>query len=118
MLGTLQVHDLVLATSVSQSFKGMSSKIMDMPRFLRRSVYCAVASRQLVDISNGCDKERGGGVAGLLHDIGHLIMYRALPSLAQQVIMTARENNKPFYLVERALLGFDYAWAGSKLMHE
>lgn len=66
MLGTLQVHDLVLATSVGQSFKGMSSEIMDMPRFLRRSVYCAVASRQLVDINSGCDKERVF-VAGLLH---------------------------------------------------
>jgi len=117
MLGTLQVHDLVLATSVAQSFKGMSSDIMNMQRFLRRSVYCAVASRKLVNLSSGCDKERVF-VAGLLHDIGHLIMYRALPTLAQQVIITARANDQPFYLVERALFGFDYAWVGSKLMQE
>ena len=117
MLGTQQVHDLVLATSVAQAFKGMSTDIMDMQRFWRRSVYCAVASRKLSALCGGCDKERVF-VAGLLHDIGHLIMYRALPSLAQQVIVTARENNKPLYLVERALFGFDYAWTGAKLMQE
>ena len=117
MLGTQQVHDLVLATSVAEAFKGMSSEIMDLQKFWMRSVYCAVASRQLAHLCGGCDKERVF-VAGLLHDIGHLIMYRARPSLAQQVIVTARENNKPLYLVERALFGFDYAWTGSKLMRE
>ncbi len=117
MLGTQQVHDLVLATSVAKAFEGMSSEIMDMQRFWRRSVYCAVASRQLSALCGGCDKERVF-VAGLLHDIGHLIMYRALPSLAQRVIVTARENDKPLYLVERVLFGFDYAWTGSKLMRE
>ena len=30
MLGTQQVHDLVLATSVAKAFKGMSSEIMDL----------------------------------------------------------------------------------------
>jgi HD-like signal output (HDOD) protein len=117
MLGTQQVHDLVLATSVAKAFKGMASEIMDLQRFWRRSIYCAVASRQLSDLCGGCDKERVF-VAGLLHDIGHLVMYRALPSLAQQAIVTARENNKPLYLVERALFGFDYAWTGSELMRE
>ena len=117
MLGTQQVHDLLLATSVAKAFKGMSSEIMDLQRFWRRSIYCAVASRQLSDLCGGCDNERVF-VAGLLHDIGHLVMYRALPSLAQQVIVTARENNKPLYLVERALFGFDYAWTGSELMRE
>ena len=117
MLGTQQVHDLVLATSVAKAFEGMSSEIMDMHRFWRRSIYCAVASRQLASLYGGCDKERVF-VAGILHDIGHLIMYLALPSLAEQAILTAKENNNSLYLVERSLFGFDYAWAGSELMRE
>ena len=117
MLGTQQVHDLVLATSVAKAFKDMSSEIMDMHRFWRRSIYCAVASRQLASLCGDCNKERVF-VAGLLHDIGHLIMYQALPNLAEQAILTAKENNQSLYLVERSLFGFDYAWAGSKLMRE
>ena len=117
MLGTQQVHDLVLATSVAQAFQGMSTDVMDMKLFWRRSVYCAVASRQLAALCSGCDKERVF-VAGLLHDIGHLIMYRALPDLSQQAILTAREDNKSLYMVERALFGFDYAWTGAELMQE
>ncbi len=117
LLGTQQVQDLVLATSVAQAFKGISTNIMDMHRFWRRSVYCAVASRQLAALCGEGDKERVF-VAGLLHDIGHLIMYRALPDLSQQAILTARESNKPLYRVERALFGFDYAWVGAELMQE
>lgn len=117
LLGTQQVHDLILATSVAETFKGMSSDIMDMKKFWRRSVYCAVASRQLASLFDGCDKERMF-VAGLLHDIGHLFMYQALPDLSQKVLIRAQKNKTPLYLVERDFFGFDYAWAGSKFMKE
>ena len=70
LLGTQQVHDLVLATSVAQAFKGMSTAVMDMQRFWKGSVYCAVTSRQLAALCGGCDKERLF-VAGILHDIDY-----------------------------------------------
>jgi HD-like signal output (HDOD) protein len=117
LLGTQQVHDIVLTTSVAKAFAGMSNEIMNMQRFWQRSVYCAVASRQLAALCSGCDKERLF-LAGLLHDIGHLVMYQAIPELSQQAIITAGRNNQPIYRVERELIGFDYGGIGGDLMRQ
>jgi HD-like signal output (HDOD) protein len=115
LLGTVQVQDIVLASSVAHAFKGMSSDVMDMQQFWQRSVHCAVATRQLAALCSGCDKERLF-VAGLLHDVGHLVMYQAIPDLSRRAIREAADNNEPLHLVERDLLGFDYAEIGGELM--
>lgn len=115
LLGTQQIHDLVLTTCVAQAFEGMTSDVMDMYRFWKRSVYCAVSSRQLAVLCSVYDKERIF-VAGLLHDIGHLVMYQVVPDLCQHAILEAKKTSRPLHEVERALIGFDYAKAGAELM--
>lgn len=117
MLGTKQVHDLALATSVAQSFSGMSNEVMDMPRFWRKSVFCALAARLLARACNVRDCERLF-VAGLLRDIGHLVMYQSIPELSEQAELQARETQKPVFLVERELTGIDYARVGGVLMRQ
>ena len=75
LVGIQQVHDLVLATSVARTFRNM-----DMKKFWLRSVYCALIAQKLAELSSSIDRERMF-VAGLLHDIGHLILYCELPEL-------------------------------------
>ena len=117
MLGTQQVHDLVLATSVAKLFAGLSSKVMDMDTFWRSSVYCAVLSRQLGSRCRLLDNERLF-VAGLLRDIGHLPMYQSIPELSQEALQRAARENRPLFLMERELIGFDYAQVGGRLMQK
>ena len=117
MLGTQQVHDLALATSVASSFAGMPSESMDMSRFWRRSVFCGLASRQLAKECDVLDSERLF-VAGLLRDIGHLIMYQSIPELSQQAMLAAEQRAQPLFLVERELIGIDYARVGGILMRQ
>lgn len=115
LLGTEQIHDLVLATAVASAFKGMSTSVMDMRQFWNRSVYRGVISRRLAVLSGKRDKERLF-IAGLLSDIGHLIMYQAIPELAQQAIVQSEESREPVELTEQRILGFDYAHVGGILM--
>lgn len=117
LLGSQQIHDLVLASSVTQTFSGMSTDIIDMQTYWHRSVYCAVASRLIAAKCNVLDSERLF-VAGLLRDIGHLILYQRLPELAQQSIEQAEEEERPLFRVERELIGFDYASVGGMLLHQ
>ncbi len=117
LLGTQEVHDLVLAASVAQSFEGMSNEIMDMQTFWQRSVFCAIAGRELAALCNVLDGERLF-VAGLLTDIGHLFIYQLAGQKAQQAIELAKVQGAPLYKAERALLGTDYARVGADLMHQ
>ena len=58
LLGTQQIHDLVLATSVSETFTGIPDDIMNMQQFWRHSVFCAAASRVLAAACNVLDSDR------------------------------------------------------------
>ena len=115
MLGTQEVHDLVLAASVAESFDGMSNEIMDMQRFWRQGVRRAIIGRELAVLCNVLDGERLF-VAGLLCDIGHLYIYQLAPQKAQQAIELAQVQGIPLYQAEQALLGTDYAKVGGELM--
>jgi len=115
LLGTQEVHDLVLATSVLQSFSGMENEVMDMQRFWRKSVVCAVAAKELAVRCNVLDSDRVF-VAGLLSDIGHLFLYQKVPQLALQAQQLYAERGIPLYQAERSLIGADYAEVGAKAM--
>ncbi|MEN8177440.1 MAG: HDOD domain-containing protein [Pseudomonadota bacterium] len=117
MLGTQQVHDLVLASSVAQTFDGMSNQVMDMERFWKKSVYCAIACKELAAKCNVLDGERLF-VAGLLRDIGHLIMFQTAPEQAQQAMQHSSKQGVPLFKVEQVLLGIDYAKVGGALLRQ
>lgn len=117
LIGARQVHDLLSATLVAETFKGMTCDVMDMHRFWRRSVYCAIATRQLAGLCSDLSRERFF-IAGLLHDIGHLVMYQVIPELSQQALLLAKESGEPVSRKERELLGFDHAIINAELMHQ
>ena len=117
LLGTEEVHDLVLAASVAKSFEGMSNEIMDMHRFWLRSVRRAITARELAVLCNVLDSERLF-VAGLLCDIGHLFIYQLAPQKAQQAIELSGVQGIPLHQAEQTLLGTDYAKVGGDLMRQ
>jgi HD-like signal output (HDOD) protein len=55
-------------------------------------------------------------VAGLLHDLGHLIMYQEVPELAAAALQTFGDGAVELCQAERSLLGFDYAEVGGELL--
>ncbi len=115
LLGTKQVHDLALATSVTALFHGMTPARMNMGRFWHYSVYCGLAARELARRSQLLDGERLF-VEGLLCDIGHLVIYEKVPELAEQAMAITQRDGTPLFHAERAVIGCDYAQVGAALM--
>lgn len=117
VLGMQQVHDIVLATSVSAMFKGMSPANMNMTRFWSNSVMRALIARTGAEMVRAGDLERFF-VAGLLADLGHLVMYQVEPELAERAQIKAGEQGRPLHEVERELIGCDYAQIGAALVEK
>ena len=115
LLGLRQVHDIVLSASIAEAFDGIHTDVMDMKKFWQRSFYCAVMTKEL---GQHCDIRENDRLflTGLLHDIGHLFMYMAIPDESLNVIVKAKKEERPYFQVERELLGFDYAKAGGYMM--
>ena len=55
-------------------------------------------------------------MAGLLHDIGHLIMFNQIPEQIHQILMeTMQPGEEQLYQIERRVLGFDHSEVGGAL---
>ena len=91
MLGISQVHDIVLSASVAVAFEGIQTDVMNMKKFWQRSFYSAVMTKQLA-LECGILEVDRLFVIGLLHDLGHLFMYLAIPEESQQAILNAKKN--------------------------
>jgi putative nucleotidyltransferase with HDIG domain len=115
IIGTRQLHDLVLATVVLSQFKGIDSQLVSMPSFWKHSLACSIAARSIARLRREPNAERFF-VAGLLHDIGSLAMYQMLPERSQLALERHRDSDKPLEETERWVFGCDHAAVGAALM--
>ncbi|MCU7808109.1 MAG: HDOD domain-containing protein [Candidatus Thiodiazotropha sp. (ex Semelilucina semeliformis)] len=117
LLGTQQIHDLALATSVSHAFSGIDPATFDMTQFWKSSIYRGLAAQRLAKLRGVLDNERLF-VAGLLSDLGHLILYQSIPNETLKAREISRKQQRPLVEVERETLGLDYARVGATLMRQ
>lgn len=115
IIGIQQVRDLALAISVMGLFKGLSEDLVTMEEFWRHSICSALTARVLATSQRETNLERFF-VAGILHDIGRLVMFIRIPDLCREMLITAKEEKLSLYAVERQRLGFDHADVGGALL--
>ena len=115
IIGIQQVRDLALAVSVMGLFKGLPEDLITMEHFWRHSIGTALTARVLATSQREANLERFF-VAGILHDIGRLVMFIRIPEICRNMMTTAREQQLCLYDVERQRLGFDHADVGGALL--
>jgi HD-like signal output (HDOD) protein len=115
VLGMQQVHDIVLATTVTAVFSGMRPERMDVARFWRASAMRGLLARAAAKSCGLLDAERLF-VGGLLADIGHMVIYMHVPQLAEAALAECRASGTAPELIERELIGCDYAAVGAELL--
>lgn len=115
IVGTQQLRDLALATSVVRMFKGIPSDLIDMERFWKHSIGVGIAARTLATLRREANLERFF-VAGILHDIGRLVMYMKIPDQSRTALQEAKRNAELLHVTEERVIGFDHASVGRALM--
>lgn len=115
IVGTHQLRDLALATSVVSLFKGIPGDLVDMESFWRHSVACGVAARIIAGIKNAPNTERFF-VGGVLHDIGRLVLFTRAPEEARESFAVRDREGRTLHEAEVAVLGCDHADVGQELV--
>ena len=115
LVGTRQIHDLALATYVLRVFTGIPPELVEMESFWQHSIATGLTARALAMHRKEPDAERFF-VAGILHDLGRLLLFEGRPDEARAALLRSRTRDEPLEIAERAIIGYDHSEAGNALL--
>jgi HD-like signal output (HDOD) protein len=115
IVGTQQLRDLALATSIMRLFEGISPELVTMESFWKHSIACGVAAKIIATYRREPNVERFF-VAGIVHDIGRLIIFKKAPEEAHSALRFCQTNAELLYPVERRMIGVDHCEVGHVLL--
>lgn len=118
VVGAKSIRDLVIATAAIRSFKGIPNTLVSMDDFWYHSLYCALIAR-LLGRNRKLPQADSLFVAGLLHDVGQLVIFNRAPEAAQEIMRLSMEDPHTMdtHQAEMEVLGFDHARVGGLLLH-
>lgn len=115
LIGMREILSLAAAKAVSGLFNESPRKdLLEVERFWRHSVACAILARSLAARARR-DPERAF-MAGLLHDVGKILLVIAEPDMCEASLLLARQSGQILYEAERRTLGFDHAELGASVL--
>jgi putative nucleotidyltransferase with HDIG domain len=111
LLGYDALKGLIITSSI---FENLSPEAYPL---WRHSIAVSLASRKIATKLSLQDREEFA-VAGLLHDIGKVILHMEAPQEYRAVVDYARSSRQPLWMTESEMLGFDHATIGLWICEE
>jgi HD-like signal output (HDOD) protein len=115
LLGFKTISQMVISISVFDVFAGKYGEEFDRRGFWKHSIGCGVISK-IVAQRTQYPKEDDCFTAGLLHDIGKVVLDQYLHEDMIQVIQRTREKEISFGDAEEEVLGLNHADIGGQVM--
>lgn len=117
IIGSRQLTTLAVGIACITHFSGIPTDLVNMRTFWRHSLLVGFGSRLLATYMNTPNSERFF-VAGLLHDIGRLALYRLRPAASAAILHAADALRECNHRVERKIMGFEHGVLGSMMLKE
>lgn len=116
ILGMRTTRNLVMATGCQEMLEtNVAGYAMPRGALWRHSLACGSAAQALAIRAKYRATEEAF-VAGLLHDIGKVVLNTYLKEQFVRVLIRAAGSNMPYVEAEQEILGFDHAEAGARLL--
>lgn len=115
IVGARELTTLALGLSAITFFKDIPPELADMRLFWKHSVSVGILAKLLSPHVRGASPERAF-TAGLLHDVGRLVIFKKEPYASVQTLLFARENCLPIAEAELDVIGFSHADVGGALL--
>ncbi len=116
IIGTRQIRDLTLATSIIEAFCGQGEELLRMEDFWCHNIGCGVTARVIATYRQEPNPERFF-VAGLLHDVGRMVLLQQLPDQSRALFHAARQQQRPVWQLEGEFCGCDHSAVGGLLLN-
>ncbi|MCG7915480.1 MAG: HDOD domain-containing protein [Candidatus Thiodiazotropha weberae] len=113
--GTEELRNLVTATCAVRSFTGIPEHLINMEDYWRHGVTTGVIAKILAQQCNVLHSERLF-VAGMLHDVGRLVIYLRIPDKATEILNITAGDEWILAEEEDHYLGFNHMDVGAALM--
>jgi putative nucleotidyltransferase with HDIG domain len=117
IIGNAELYQLVLSISAVKSFSNIPNDLIKMETFWRHSVYTALLARALALRAHVLHPERLF-VAGLVHDIGSLVLYHQRPEAMRDLLLIADGDEEVLYHAELERFRFSHASVAAYLMEQ
>jgi HD-like signal output (HDOD) protein len=116
MIGVEQLHDTLLCSLCLRTFSSIPEQILNLKAFWHYGVECGIAASTIARHSSNPSSSHYFTL-GLLHEVGHAVLYLKSPELSIQVLDDAQTQECTVTDLERVNLGFDYSKVGAAVMH-
>ncbi|MEK6749203.1 MAG: HDOD domain-containing protein [Pseudomonadota bacterium] len=119
VIGNQELRELVLATSVMNTFAKMPNELWDMDTFWCHSIHVGLIAQQFAAKCRTpiLHPERLF-IAGLLHDVGLLAMSIRIPELVKVMFSRVYQSGVPLHTAEKEVFGLDHAEVGAELLRQ
>lgn len=115
IIGELDLRNLVLATTVVNAMSALRHQGINIDAFWLHSLRCGIIARLIAKSTGGSNAEVLF-LAGILHDLGILVIYQQDAALADAVKRQVEEQHQLRDQAEREVMGFDHAEVGALLI--
>lgn len=117
LLGTDVIRHIVLSTGIFSQFDPQTVKDLGLDHVWKNCNRVGPMARKIaIDLTQNKSLADDAMMAGMLCDVGALVLAAAMPDKVMQIREIAKAQDQPDWIVERDQLGYDHAEIGAYLM--
>lgn len=115
IIGSADLYNLVVAVKAVRCFSKIPADLVNIDSFWQHSLYTGLIAKDIAKKCKILHPERLF-IAGLLHDIGSLILFNAQPDISRQMLDEVEGSEAGLAIAEQEAYGYTHADVGSDLM--